>query len=246
MARCFSQAVEANPAVEPLATTSSLPEGADASAEPSIDPAVDAVAPTSADASVDQPEVMSQRAFRNKVERAIKEKRYADVLAHFDAMLPTYKDGAAPHIEVLDAVLESKAVTEGVNAALTTLSLVTSQFPSLQAEASSYAAIMQACIAGGDSATVRSLYDSLLASGKSATHDIFNTMIVVYCATKDFDGAEQIFAEMREANIKPKRITYLRFINGCFKVRTRRRSQRACGLRHPALPHALPCYATSR
>ena len=44
-------------------------------------------------------------------------------------------------------------------------------------------------------------------------------------------GAEGFYGErkarevLKDGSIKPKRITYLRFINGCFKVRTRR-SQR--------------------
>ena len=59
-----------------------------------------------------------------------------------------------------------------------------------------------------------------------ANHDVFNTLIMVYCAAKDFDGADQIFAEMRELKpaIKPKRISYLRFINGCFRAKEAERA----------------------
>ena len=41
---------------------------------------------------------------------------------------------------------------------------------------------------------------------------------------EDFDGADRIFAEMREMKIKPKRISYLRFINGCFKAKEAERA----------------------
>ena len=61
--------------------------------------------------------------------RAMKDKRYADVLALFDEMLATYKEGTKPDLEVVDAVLESKALTAGVPAALQMLSLLSARFP---------------------------------------------------------------------------------------------------------------------
>lgn len=221
----FSQAVDTPPAAE--AATSSV--AAAAAAEPAEEAGAELpVAAAAQDAgAAEEPAAavpLSEAAMAKRINRAMKDKRYADVLAIFDEMLATYKEGAKPDLEVVDAVLESKALTAGVPAALQMLSLLASRFPTFAAEASSYVAVMQACIPTGDSTTARSLYESLLASGKEANHDIFNTMIMVYCSSKDFDGADQIFAEMREMKIKPKRITYLRFINGCFKAKEAERA----------------------
>lgn len=151
----------------------------------------------------------------------MRDKRYADVLELFEQRLAQHKEGG--HLlgrTGVEAVLECKALTSGVPAALATLSLLSSQHD-FEAQASTYAAVMQGCIEGGDTTTARSLYDSLLASGKPADHDVFNTLIMVHCVARDFDGADQLFVEMREADppIKPKRISYLRFINGCFRAK---------------------------
>ena len=116
--RHLSTAVETKPAAE--AATSSVPDAAaaetagEAGAEEPAPAAQEAAAAEEPAAAV----VMSEKAMGRRLERAMKDKRYADVLSLFEEMLPTYKEGAKPDIEVVDAVLECKALTAGVPAAL--------------------------------------------------------------------------------------------------------------------------------
>ena len=131
----FSQAVDTPPAAE--AETSSV--AAAVAAEPAEEAATELpVAAAAQDAgAAEEPAAaapLTEAAMAKRIKGALKDRRYADVLAMFDELLGTYKEGSMPGVDVVDAALESKALTAGVPAALQMLSLVTSRFPSFEAE----------------------------------------------------------------------------------------------------------------
>ena len=131
----FSQAVDTPPAAE--AETSSV--AAAVAAEPAEEAATELpVAAAAQDAgAAEEPAAaapLTAAAMAKRIKGALKDRRHADVLAMFDDLLGTYTEGAMPGVDVVDAALESKALTAGVPAALQMLSLVTSRFPSFEAE----------------------------------------------------------------------------------------------------------------
>ena len=70
-------------------------------------------------------------------------------------------------------------MVESAAAALQAQQLMMQQFPALEADAGHYEAIMRGCIGGGDTATARQLFDAMLATGKPATIDVYNTLVQV-------------------------------------------------------------------
>lgn len=169
-------------------------------------------------AAPEEPKPPTKNALSGQVFLAAKEKRYKEVLALLDELTPLLvEQKLTPEAPIVHALLEAKAMTESAAAALQAQQLMMQQFPSVQADASHYEAIMRCCISGGDTATARQLYDAMLATGKPANVEVYNTLVQVYTAAKDFPAAEHLFTEMREQGVKPMRMTYLRFINGCFK-----------------------------
>lgn len=229
-ARRLSQAVQPAPAEEAEAPTASAaaaaasapePEAATAASGEAAAGAGSASAPAAAprvSPAPEEPKPPSKNALSGQVFLAAKEKRYKEVLALFDELTPLLvEQKLTPDPPIVHALLEAKAMTESAAAALQAQQLMMQQFPTVQADASHYEAIMRCCISGGDTATARQLYDAMLATGKPANVEVYNTLVQVYTAAKDFVAAEHLFTEMREQGVKPMRMTYLRYINGCFK-----------------------------
>ena len=232
----FSQAVDTPPAAE--AETSSV--AAAVAAEPAEEAATELpVAAAAQDVgAAEEPAAaapLTAAAMAKRIKGALKDRRHADVLAMFDDLLGTYTEGAMPGVDVVDAALESKALTAGVPAALQMLSLVTSRFPSFEAEVTRTLTLTVTRtrtltltrtpspapgvhLRGGDAGvhragrqhhralavrvaprhgqgglTLPNLTPNLtltltltptLTSGQVANHDVFNTLIMVYCAAK--------------------------------------------------------------
>lgn len=219
--------VAADAAPEPEMAAETVPEPA-ASPEPTPVEAPEAATETVAaktEPLAEQAAVLKGTpvgVLEHEIFAATKDQRYADVLMHFEALAEL--EGASLDRKVAYCVLEAKAVTEGTTAAMQAGELMKAQFPTLELDAGSYDAIMRACLPTGDIATAKKLYETLIASEQQPTLELYNTMIRVYTAGKDFVAAEGLFSEMRQRGVKPQRVTYLYYVNGCFRAEDAQRA----------------------
>jgi len=148
------------------------------------------------------------------MQRAIKERDYELVLELYEKLLAS--DAAVTQLAFL-CILEAKSVLEGQPSAKETMAALMEKSPDLVANAQTYEALFKAMEGGANKTESHDLYQELLSKGITPSVQIYNTLVSIFCAAKDYDGAQAFFAEMRVKGVNPTRYTFYRYINGCFR-----------------------------
>lgn len=154
------------------------------------------------------------RSLRSRMLRALKERDYAQVLLDYETLVDS---SVAPDLLILNCIIEAKARSEGTVAAQQTMQVLLSQHPMLQPNSGTYVALMRPLEQQGDMKQAFSLYEELLSLGLPPDLAIYNSLISVCTSAADFIAAERIFTEMRSKGVKPKSMSYLKFIWACFR-----------------------------
>lgn len=99
--------------------------------------------------------------------------------------------------------------------------------PTLQPNSSTYVALVKSCearpgevgskVEGGDMKKAFALYEEFVALGQPPDLNLYNALITVCTSVNDFTAAENIFTEMRDKGVKPKSMTYLKYIWAAFR-----------------------------
>ena len=106
--------------------------------------------------------------------------------------------------------------------------------PSLQPNSNTYVALVKSCEARhetkpmktaedhgsmieGDMKKAFALYEEFVALGQPPDLNLYNALIAVCTSVNDFPAAEGIFTEMRDKGVKPKSMTYLKYIWAAFR-----------------------------
>ncbi|KAL1495121.1 hypothetical protein AB1Y20_016988 [Prymnesium parvum] len=150
--------------------------------------------------------------FQTPMEKSAKANDYARVLSLYEEMI---SQGVPPNSGIFDLYLEAKSKTDGVQAGIEALRILSSQYPNVRVNASAYSALISSCAETKDKDTAVSLYKTMVDAGITPTRDVFNTLMSVHVAAADFDGADSIFKQMRELDMSPLQGTYLAYIYGC-------------------------------
>jgi len=154
--------------------------------------------------------------FRSRMLRALKDRRYDQILNEYELMLEA---NVSPDMLALNCIVEAKAHSHGASLAEETLQVMLSAHAELKPNAATYAALMKPSEKDGSQQVALALYDEMISRGVQPSVEVYNTLITTCTAVKDFSIAGELFTEMREQGIMPKMQTYLRYIYGCFHVR---------------------------
>lgn len=171
------------------------------------------VAPSSAESSSTDV-TPSQTSLRNRMERALRDQSYEEVLTLHGNMLDV---GFAPDIRTLNMVVAAKSHLGGVSQGLEFLQVCVTQHPDVQPDVNTYRVLMLAC--QSDKKTAFSLYDQMLARGIQADAETYSVLTQICTWVGDFDAADELFKTRREQGVmKDLGKSYLAYIYNCMRA----------------------------